>query len=219
MAMSEYESVSELVNKTGASYNEAKYAYEACGGDMLAAIIMLEKAKGIKTEKAYDRSSENKAADIAGNVSAKAGKAINDGAKTAKVTLDKLCSKNVKISGNRDYCDMPLPAFVIIFAAGWSISVPAFVISLFCGVKYTISGKDAKDIVISFSQRSKQQCAPMQQGANMQQGMPMQQAANMQQYGQQGGSVQNVCPPQQNGSYQYTGGADPLGSEDKGFFG
>lgn len=180
---------------------------------MLAAIIMLEKAKGIKTEKAYDRSSENKAADIAGNVSAKAGKAINDGAKTAKVTLDKLCSKNVKISGNRDYCDMPLPAFVIIFAAGWSISVPAFVISLFCGVKYTISGKDAKDIVISFSQRSKQQAA------NMQQGMPMQQGAPMQQYGQQGGNVQNVCPPQQNGSYQYTGGADPLGSEDKGFFG
>lgn len=45
MAMSEYESVSELVNKTGASYNEAKYAYEACSGDMLAAIIMLEKAK------------------------------------------------------------------------------------------------------------------------------------------------------------------------------
>ena len=42
--MTDFENVSELVRKTGASFEEARYAYEACGKDMLAAAEMLEKA-------------------------------------------------------------------------------------------------------------------------------------------------------------------------------
>ena len=46
--MTDFENVSELVRKTGASFEEARYAYEACGKDMLTAAEMLEKEYGVK---------------------------------------------------------------------------------------------------------------------------------------------------------------------------
>ena len=39
--MTDFENVSELVRKTGASFEEARYAYEVCGKDMLAAAEMM----------------------------------------------------------------------------------------------------------------------------------------------------------------------------------
>ena len=43
--MDDFENVSKLVSQTGSTFEEARYAYEACGKDMLAAAVMLEKAK------------------------------------------------------------------------------------------------------------------------------------------------------------------------------
>ena len=39
--MDDFENVSKLVSQTGSTFEEARYAYEACGKDMLAAAGML----------------------------------------------------------------------------------------------------------------------------------------------------------------------------------
>lgn len=50
--MENYQKVEQLVNKTGCSYEEAKAALEACGWDMLDAVINLEKEGKINKETA-----------------------------------------------------------------------------------------------------------------------------------------------------------------------
>ncbi|MDE6592170.1 MAG: hypothetical protein K2K57_03790 [Oscillospiraceae bacterium] len=230
--MSEYESVSELVNKTGATYNEAKYAYEACGGDMLAAVIMLEKAKGIKPEKPESGNSNTASKESFANTGSEA---INNGVKKAGKAFGRACGKRVRVTGNRDFFDMPLPAFVVIFAAAWEFSMPAFIISLICGVKYTLSGEDAEDVVISLGRKQRQAAEnPANGSVNHSGGFtpPPEygqywnggQTANTQASNQspknpvpQNPSVQIPRPVQNQRPMEYAGG-NPLDSEDKGFF-
>ena len=94
--MNDFENVSELVNKTGASFEEARYAYEACGKDMVEAAIMLEKARSKNSERSrfnaeMDNAKQNfrrnsrRAADCAGGL------------------FRKLCRNSVRITGSREY--------------------------------------------------------------------------------------------------------------------
>lgn len=53
--MDNYQKVEQLVNKTGCSYEEAKAALEACGWDMIDAIISLEREGKIKKETAEQK--------------------------------------------------------------------------------------------------------------------------------------------------------------------
>ncbi len=229
--MSEYESVSELVNKTGATYNEAKYAYEACGGDMLEAVIMLEKAKRINLEKPVTGNAETAKERFAdpGN------EALNNGVKKAGKAFGRACVKRVKVTGNRDYFDVPLPVFIAVFGLAWEFSMPAFIISLIFGVNYTISGEGAKDMVISLNRKQRQTAEnPAGDSANNSGGFTPppsygqywngSQAANAPVSEQpaknpvpQNPSVQIPRPVQNARPMEYAGG-NPLDSEDKGFF-
>lgn len=231
--MSEYESVSELVNKTGASYNEAKYAYEACGGDMLDAVIMLEKAKRINLEKPGTGNAETARKESFANPG---NEALNNGVKKAGKAFGRACVKRVKVTGNRDYFDVPLPVFIAVFGLSWEFSMPAFIISLIFGVNYTISGEGAKDVVISLNRKQRQAAEdtvnepashsggftpPPSYGQYWNNGS---QAANTQASEQtaknpvpQEPSVQIPRPVQNARPMEYAGG-NPLDSEDKGFF-
>ncbi len=224
--MSEYESVSELVNKTGASYNEAKYAYEACGGDMLDAVIMLEKAKRINPEKTYGENADTARKNSFAN---SGNEAINNGVKKAGKAFGKVCVKRVRVTGNRDYFDVPLPVFVAVFGLSWEFSMPAFIISLIFGVKYTVSGEGAEDVVISLGRRQRQAAeSPINNPVNHSGGFTPPPAYGQYWNGGQSGSqtsdtsasnqsVQIPRPVQDTRPMEYAGG-NPLDSEDKGFF-
>ena len=141
--MNDFENVSELVNKTGASFEEARYAYEACGKDMVSAAVMLEKARCSKNESTEDpwdsakqsfRRNSRTAANCAGGF------------------FRKLCRNNVRISGSREYFCIPVIAAVIIALLLWEIISPVVLISVFCGIRYTFTGPDiSKDFVFGFS--------------------------------------------------------------------
>ena len=139
--MTDFENVSELVRKTGASFEEARYAYEACGKNMLAAAEMLEKAHG-RNESVNDmfRNARNNfrkcgrcAGDCAGNV------------------FTKLRRNYVSISGKREYFCMPVIAAVLCLIFFGSFFVPVILISLLFGVTYTFYGPDfSKKFVFGF---------------------------------------------------------------------
>lgn len=156
--MDDFENVSKLVNQTGASYEEARYAYEACGKDMLSAAIMLEKAhsrNGAQYSKGSCESSDcgpgtdyRKTWDRARSSFCRNSRAA---AGCAGDFLRKLSRNTVRISGSREYLNIPIIAAAAIVLIFWSIAVPAFIISLFCGITYTFTGPDfSKDFVFGF---------------------------------------------------------------------
>lgn len=127
--MSDFEMVSQLVNKTGASFEDAKRAYEACGKDMLAAAVMLEKEQNQKQEQYSSGNTDYK------------GKARN-AFRTAGCFFGKMFRNSLKITGKREYFSIPIIAAVIILLLTWHIALPAAFIALLCGVKFVFSGPD-----------------------------------------------------------------------------
>ena len=53
-----------------------------------------------------------------------------------------LCRNDITVSRTKDIFRLPILAFLIIALLTIEISVPVILISLFCGVEYTISGED-----------------------------------------------------------------------------
>ncbi|MCI7768622.1 MAG: hypothetical protein MSJ26_11685 [Oscillospiraceae bacterium] len=141
--MNDFENVSELVNKTGASFEEARYAYEACGKDMVSAAVMLEKAQNSKkgcTEDPWDNAKQS----LKRNTRAAAN--------CAGGFFRKLCRNNVRISGSREYFCIPVIAALISALLLGEIIIPVVIISLFFGIRYTFTGPDfSKDFVFGFS--------------------------------------------------------------------
>ncbi len=138
--MTDFESVSELVRRTGATYEEARYAYEACGRDMLAAERMLDK-------RAVSDTYRDPWDDAKRNVREDSRKAF----RTAGGLFGKLCRNTVSIKGEKEYFSMPVIAAAVLLIALWELAVPAAVISLFCGISYIFSGPDfAKDYTFGF---------------------------------------------------------------------
>lgn len=52
-----------------------------------------------------------------------------------------LCSHNVTVSRTKNFFTVPVIVFVIAALLLWKISFIAILISLFCGVEYTVSGE------------------------------------------------------------------------------
>lgn len=59
-----------------------------------------------------------------------------------KRILEMSCRNHITVSGNREFFSIPIIAFIAVLFFGWKIAMPAAIISLFCGVEYTVSGED-----------------------------------------------------------------------------
>lgn len=53
-----------------------------------------------------------------------------------------LCNNRITVSRTRPIFNMPIIAFLLIALLTFEISVPAILISLFCGVEYVLDGAD-----------------------------------------------------------------------------
>lgn len=167
--MSDYEMVSELVSKTGASFEEARNAYESCGKDMLEAVILLEKNKenagGFSFKNKKSKGEKNKKSAVGFSFEKIKGNRAKDGIKSffaffsklaglASKVFDFLCNNNVRVSGEREFFSVPLITVLFILLIMTGIAFPVIVISLFCGVSYTFTGPDINgDIFIGFRRR------------------------------------------------------------------
>ena len=86
--------------------------------------------------------------------------AVNDtntgtAAQKIKAFFLMLCRNNVTVSRTKEFFHIPILAFIIIALVLWRISFIAILVSLFCGVEYTIGGEDmAKETKITFRPQS-----------------------------------------------------------------
>ena len=149
--MDYFEKVEKLVEKAGVSYEDAKQALDAADGDLLDAMILLErsgKTNGPKNS-TYSTKYEDQSVYYAASEQIDRGRPAGE-----KGTFgDKLASVGKKawaiLSNNylnvshagQTVVQLPLWATVLIFLTAWYLAVILVIVSLFFDFRYTFSGE------------------------------------------------------------------------------
>ena len=162
--MEKFEKVERLVEKTNASYEDAKKALEEANEDMLDAMIILEKQGKISGPAQSTYSTEGKAdspyKDVPAVVSQcekTEGKSFFKDLKAAVKRGIRYTTDNfVKVERNGEQIlKLPLWISIIILLCAWHLLFVVFIISLFCECRYSIEGKDnASEVNVIMNQAS-----------------------------------------------------------------
>ena len=147
------EQVEKLVEKTGAGYEDAKAALEAAGGDMLDAVIALEHQRKLPAPPNGGAYSSNAAEDTQKN-DGKENRRPDGHEHTFADNMGRLfrwCGKWIA-KGNANYLDiekrgeriitLPVTALVLLLVFLFWITIPALIISLFCGCRLSFRGAE-----------------------------------------------------------------------------
>ena len=154
--MTQLEKVEKLREKTNVSYEDAKLALDSSGDDLLDAIIYLEREGKVPTpagggeysgaerqpytnESAQD-STQNKGSSDGGEVFADLMRRF--GAFCLKVFNKGLSNFLEASKGDQHLFSCPVLVFALLIIFFFWITIPLFVISLFCGFRYRFTGKD-----------------------------------------------------------------------------
>lgn len=156
------EQVEKLREKANVSYDEAKAALEATNGDLLDALIYLEKKGTIAAPAGggYYNSSEAGSESVKSSSSSSGGgsrKSGGTGSSSSVSFMDllrkfgKFCSKVIHIGnintfevhkGNEIKTSIPLTVLALALIFIFWITVPLIIIGLFFGFHYRFSGPD-----------------------------------------------------------------------------
>lgn len=157
--MTTLEQVEKLRTMANISYDEAKTALDATNGDLLEAIIYLEKQGKVNAPSGGGYYSSEKTVDISAVLCKSNGWEKNtkggNGGETFTSLLKKFgrfCSKMIH-KGNETYFEVlkgeeskakfPVTALALLLIFAFWIIVPLIVVGLFFGLRYRFNGPDA----------------------------------------------------------------------------
>ena len=157
--MDKFEKVEKLVQKAGVSYEDAKRALEKADGDLLDAMIILEKEGKAEApeQSTYSTEYEEQAQYVSVATQVENDRRSYDRDEQrrerkerfragVKKVLHFLSSNNLIISRHGNMvARLPLWAVVLIFIIAWHISIIAVIVSLFFGVTYSFKGEADMD--------------------------------------------------------------------------
>ena len=131
--MEEFEKIEELVRVTGVSFEEATNALRACDGNIVDAMVYLEKLGKL-----------NVGAKPAGNtVDDKCRKAFEDVKKPAGKFVDFMTKNKLNIKkGDYTFASVPVGAAAVLGLAA-PIAIPAAFVSMMCGYEYSFTGEQS----------------------------------------------------------------------------
>lgn len=148
------EQVERLREKANVSFEDAKTALEASDGDLLNALIYLEKQGKVAPPPGDGfYSSQNNAAGEETNHAEKEAEKAYQGESFGDMMkrFGRFCGK-ILHKGNTNYLEaekgdsvvfsMPVTVVIVLTAFLFWVVVPLFIISLFCGLRYHFRGKD-----------------------------------------------------------------------------
>ena len=146
--MTDLEKVEKLREKTGVSYTDAKEALENTDGSILEAIIYLEKQGKVETPPGGGFYSGAKAGAY-GSTGAKhnrSGESFEDvmrrfGSFLIKILGKGMVNQLVAKRGDERLFALPIIAFIVLLVFFW-VTLPLFIITLFCGIRYHFVGPD-----------------------------------------------------------------------------
>ncbi len=152
--MATLEQVEKLREKANVSFEEAKAALDACNGDMLDAVIYLERQGKVSSPSgggffsSENASYEQKETEGEGCCG---GRRRHGSFHEAMRRLGHFCAVGFN-KGNRNYLEAekdgkvvlacPVTVFVLLLLLFFWVVVPFIVISLFFGLRYRFSGED-----------------------------------------------------------------------------
>lgn len=151
--MNEFEKVEKLRERANVTYEEAKEALDQCNGDLLDAMMLLERQGKAKApqQSSFSTSYEEQPQYL--SVEEKVQESKGDG----KSIWEKICDfcKMIWRKGCDNYfClhhkgelifKIPVVAFVIVLLFAWNVSLIALVVGLFFDCRYSFAGKDELD--------------------------------------------------------------------------
>ncbi len=140
--MDTFEKVEKLREKANVTFEEAKAALDEANGDLLDAMILLERQGKAATQKetysTKEESTEVLVVDQPENKEKKHGNAFTD---KVKALWHKSCENYFVIERNDEVIvNLPIWVFVLIVLFTWHISLAAMIIALFLGCRYSFRG-------------------------------------------------------------------------------
>ncbi len=153
--MTNFEKVEKLVQKANVSYEEAKAALDKADGDLLDAVILLEKEGKTQAPRQSSFSTEYEQQTQYVSVATKVEddrrsyekyeqrRERRERAKRGFGNIINFLARNfllIKKDGDV-VVKLPLWAVILIFLAAWHISIIAVIVSLFFGVTYSFKGE------------------------------------------------------------------------------
>ena len=154
--MDNFEKVEKLVQKANVSYEDAKQALEEENGDMLDAMIALEKQGKVKKPEtvSYSTYGAGQAANNYNDVNLAVERSENTDEKSFASDLGRGLKKFFRYTVNNSLkitrrgeqiFKIPLLLSLLLLLAAFPLAVVAIVISLFCECRYSIVGKNNSD--------------------------------------------------------------------------
>ena len=137
MIMDMFEQVDKLRERADVSYEEAKSALERCNGDILEAMILLEREGKTRTAEPGCFSTARGATEGRGQ---RAVQTFREKLR-ALIHKGKVNHLVVERRGER-ILKIPVLAMILILILTWHVALIAFVISLFLECKYSFEGQD-----------------------------------------------------------------------------
>ncbi len=141
--MNEFEKVEKLREKANVSFEDAKDALTRANGDLLDAMILLEKEGKVVAQGAYYKT-EEKAAYCNECKKNDDGKAFGDKVKSFVHKVWIAGSENffVITKGDETIAKLPAWVFVVLLLFAFWFTIPAMIVGLFFDCRYHFVGKD-----------------------------------------------------------------------------
>lgn len=141
--MDTFEKVEKLRSKANVTFEEAKAALDEAGGDLLDAMIILEKQG--KTEAHQESySTKQECTDLVEVEEASTGKEKKRGnafTDKLKALWHKSCENYFVVEReNETIVNIPIWVFLIILLFTWHVTLIVMVVALFFGCKYSFQG-------------------------------------------------------------------------------
>ena len=140
--MDNFEKVEKLREKANVTFEEAKAALEEANGDLLDAMILLEKQGKAEAQKesfsTKDEPSSLMVVDEPEKKEKKHGNAFTD---KLKALWHKSCENYFVVERNEEtIVNIPIWVFIIILLFTWHVTLAAMIIALFFGCRYSFKG-------------------------------------------------------------------------------
>ncbi|MCR5591805.1 MAG: DUF4342 domain-containing protein [Lachnospiraceae bacterium] len=141
--MDTFEKVEKLREKANVTFEEAKAALDEANGDLLDAMILLEKQGKAESHK-ESFSTKEAGTDVLvvdqpeTKNEKKRGNAFTD---KLKVLWHKSCENNFVVERNEEtIVNIPIWVFIIVLVLTWHVTLIAMIVALFFGCRYSFRG-------------------------------------------------------------------------------
>ena len=142
--MDNFEKVEKLREKANVSFEDAKAALEEANGDLLDAMIILEKqGKAEERKETYSTKDGNTDLLIVDQPEKKEKKRGNAFTDKLKVLWHKSCENNFVVEHKDEVIvNIPIWVFILVLILTWHVTLIAMIVALFFGCRYSFKGVD-----------------------------------------------------------------------------